>query len=141
MLEQQLPECFYRVSMKGLILNEEGKFLLCREVSNLWGIPGGGLDRGETPEIGLAREIHEEMGLETTWIADTPSFFFTTQALQKEWWLGIVVYEVTVDGYDIIPSDECQEIGWFTAEEVLERRDEMYSDSILLAEEYIKKGL
>lgn len=39
-----IPNCFYRVSVKALITNNEGKFLLIRENVGKWELPGGGLD-------------------------------------------------------------------------------------------------
>lgn len=56
-----IPNCFYRISIKALILDKDGKFLLCRESDGRWELPGGGLDHGENPQDGLMREIKEEM--------------------------------------------------------------------------------
>jgi len=57
----QIPDCFYRLSIKALILNEEGRFLLCRENIGQWELPGGGLEFGESPRDGIVREMKEEM--------------------------------------------------------------------------------
>ena len=39
-----IPNCYYRVSVKALITDNEGKFLLIRENVGKWELPGGGLD-------------------------------------------------------------------------------------------------
>lgn len=54
----------------GLIINDD-KILLVKRASNLlneankWALPGGYLDRDETVEVGVKREIREESGYET----------------------------------------------------------------------------
>jgi phosphoglycolate phosphatase len=50
----------------GLIFDARGKVLLVRtrKWSNLYGIPGGKIDYGETMEAAFAREAREETGLE-----------------------------------------------------------------------------
>ncbi len=45
----------------------EGKLLLLKRhpqklFGNMWGVPGGKLETGETPEDGLIREVYEEAG-------------------------------------------------------------------------------
>lgn len=54
------------VTVGALIFNDAGHLLLVRthKWSNLWGIPGGKIKRGETCEDALRREIKEETNLD-----------------------------------------------------------------------------
>lgn len=66
-LEQQ-EECFH-LGMKALILNEEGKILLLEKhpenkAGRHWDIPGGRIQKNESFEEALKREVHEETGLQ-----------------------------------------------------------------------------
>jgi ADP-ribose pyrophosphatase YjhB (NUDIX family) len=59
----------FMVGAMALIQDEQGRILVLehtyrREVP--WGLPGGWLKFAESPESGLAREVHEETGLEVT---------------------------------------------------------------------------
>lgn len=55
----------YRVSIKGVILREDGYVLVVKEAGRTyWDLPGGGMDHGESIKSGIAREIHEEVSLE-----------------------------------------------------------------------------
>jgi len=54
----------FRVSLKAIILNQEGYVLVVKESGrDWWDIPGGGLDHGETIREGLERELQEEVDL------------------------------------------------------------------------------
>lgn len=107
----EIENCFYRVSVKALVLNEaKDKFLICREESGVWELPGGGLDWGTTPQEDLPREIMEEMGVGVSIVADNPSYFITCQTLNRGVWIVNVLFETKLDSFDFTPSDECVEI-------------------------------
>lgn len=112
-----IPDCFYRVSIKALILNEtKDKFLICKEDNNKWELPGGGLDRDTTPQEDLPREIEEEMGLTTTWVADNPCYFFTFPFNNHPGYGANILYEATVENLNFTPSSECVEIAFVNKE-------------------------
>jgi 8-oxo-dGTP diphosphatase len=53
------------------VIERDGKILACRRaphksLAGLWEFPGGKVEPGETDEVALAREIHEELGIEIT---------------------------------------------------------------------------
>lgn len=57
--------CYYRTSVKALIVDDSGKFLLAKEPDGTWDFLGGGLDHNEVPVAAVEREITEETGLKT----------------------------------------------------------------------------
>lgn len=118
MTEHAIPNRFYRISAKALVLNDtREKFLLTKMESGHWDLPGGGIDWGELPQVGLAREIMEEMGVATTTIAPHPSYFLTTETRQGDIWYANVLYETTLASLDFTPSDECIDITFVTKAE------------------------
>ena len=79
-----------RVSPHGLCV-EQDRVLLVRLAPPLpdagsWGLPGGGLDWGETPEEAVVREFREETGLTAVveGIAGTYSHTFLSTPLRPE---------------------------------------------------------
>lgn len=55
---------FYRMSSHAVICNTSGQVLLLKAAyaEHAWGLPGGGLDMGETIHEALLRECYEELG-------------------------------------------------------------------------------
>lgn len=108
-----VPECFYRVSAKALILNEErDKFLIMQESNGQWDLPGGGLDWGTSPQEDVEREIVEELSLKVLSVSGKPSYFYTNPKPRKSdperfIWCAYVLYEVELENLDFTPSDEC----------------------------------
>jgi dihydroneopterin aldolase len=107
----------------GLLANARGQVLMVQTYkwSDLWGIPGGKIKRGETSEEALRREIREETGLElgsirfvlTQDCIESKEFYkpahflllnFTAQALSEE----------------VILNDEADHWKWVYPEEALQ---------------------
>lgn len=114
----EIPNAFYRVSVKALILNEEGKFLLAQEKDGSWELLGGGLNFEENPQEGLIREIAEETGLQVETIEGNPSYFVTAFFEPRSEWKANVLYTVTLKDLNFAPSDECVALKFFSKEEV-----------------------
>ena len=57
-------DAFYRMSSHAVIQNESSQILLLKAnyADAAWGLPGGGLDYGETIHQALYRECFEELG-------------------------------------------------------------------------------
>ena len=54
-----------RVSSSAVILADERYVLLQKRTDNeFWGLPGGGMEPGESPQSCVQREVHEETGLQ-----------------------------------------------------------------------------
>ncbi|HEX8226400.1 MAG TPA: NUDIX hydrolase [Candidatus Saccharimonadales bacterium] len=118
--------CYYRVSIKGLVVDETGRFMLVKEDHGKWELPGGGLDHGEDPIIGLKREIQEEMGLEVIHISPSPKYFVTSPKDGHDTYMANVIYEMKVKDLNFTPSDECQELRHFTVDEA--RKENLFSN-------------
>lgn len=116
----EIKNCFYRVSVKALVLDgHREKFLITQKESGVWELPGGGLDWGTTPHEDLPREIAEEMGLEVTWMADHPSYFLSGQVgNHPDVWIANIVYETQLYSLEYTPTNECGAIAFVNADNI-----------------------
>lgn len=126
---KDFPDCFYRVSVKGLCVRD-GKALLIHEpevLSGQWEIPGGGLDFGEDIRSGFKRELEEEMGLKVTKISEKPVYAWTHRYDNKrgmDWFYSLVlVYRVEFENLDFTPTEECDAIKFFSKEDLKKSKD------------------
>lgn len=125
---------YYRVSVKGLVIDETGRFLLAKEDNGMWELLGGGLDHDEDPILGLKREIYEETGLEVTEVSTSPKYFVTTKRLGHDTFIANAIYEIKLKDLSFTPSDECQELKFFNVEEA--REVELFANVEKLLEVY-----
>ena len=57
----------FTIGVFAILLDESRRVLLChRRDFDLWNLPGGGLETGESPWTGVVREVREEAGLDVT---------------------------------------------------------------------------
>ena len=124
MKSEHFPDCFHRVSIKALCVLD-GKVLLGREssqASGKWEMLGGGLDFGENIQEGLRREIEEETGLKIKKISKSPVYVWTHKFENRrkiDWFYScIIAYRVEFENLDFTPTHECEEIKFFSKEEL-----------------------
>ena len=109
--------CVYRVSVKGIVIDQEGRVLLAREKDGSWDMLGGGLDHGEDPRACLAREVQEEAGLIVTNVSEAPLHFLTAPNTDDTIFVANVIYGMTLRNMEFTPSEECQELRFVSKEE------------------------
>ena len=93
--EALYPSTIYRVSLKAIIRDSQGKVLVVKEGGSDWSLPGGGFEHGEDVKAALARELYEEALIEPDFdyhLIGVDSFYVTT----KQNWLMWLVYDVTL---------------------------------------------
>lgn len=115
--------CTYRISVKAIIKDGQGRVLLGRERDGSWELLGGGLEHGEKPQDCLACEISEEACFTVDRISDRPVAFWTINKesrLANLEWFAFAAYEAEISG-DFHPrpttNDEVQEIRYVSREE------------------------
>jgi len=78
---------------------------------NMWDLPGGHVDSGETPEECIIREMKEEMGLELKNFKPVSVMEFEDR-IEHTFWKRI---NLDIDSIDL---QEGQCLKWFTREEI-----------------------
>jgi ADP-ribose pyrophosphatase YjhB (NUDIX family) len=100
----------FQVFAVAVIFNQDKQILLVKSTYqrvHSWGLPGGSLDYGESPEDAVVREILEEAGL---------NIEIKKLLLVKSWLpdrVGLYYLCMIKDG-EFHPSDEVSELGYFS---------------------------
>ena len=149
-ISKDFPDAFYRVTAKGMCVRD-GKVLLVHDFTRRsntddspeWELPGGGVDFGETFQETIKREVQEEMGLFVTWIADKPSYIWTTKhgtGRGMEWYYVLtVIYLIELENLDFTPSKECRDIRFFSKQELEQNVADFGTQIIPLAKAFDPK--
>jgi mutator protein MutT len=105
----------FPVSIKG-VLYDGGKVVLLENERSEWELPGGRLESGESPEICLAREVGEELGIAVE-VGQLLDCWVYEVLPQRE--VVIVTYGVCRRGADVLRvSEEHRRIGLFSLDEI-----------------------
>ena len=122
LVEDMYPSTFYRVSIKALIKDKAGKVLVLKENQDTWSLPGGGLDHGEDPKLGIVRELKEELGIENHYIKGVRSIK-TFYLEPKSAWLLWIVYDVQVDVKDFTLGEGVTDAEYIDVSELEQSKD------------------
>lgn len=113
--------CFYRVSIKALIY-QDNKLLLVKEPNGKWELPGGGLEIGESFLSCLTREIKEEIGVNVIKMSSQPLYTWAVvykDDQNRDKPKLILCFPVEVDSFNFKNDpEESIDIGFFSKEEI-----------------------
>lgn len=103
----------FTIGIFGIILDQQNRVLLChRRDYDLWNLPGGTLEHGESPWDCLKREIKEETGLEV----EVPRLAGVYSKTDKDEVVFSFVCKVV--GGKIKTNDEADQITYFAVNEL-----------------------
>ncbi len=112
------------VGVGALIVNNDGKVFLAkrgretRNESGRWEFPGGGVEFGDTIEDTIIREMKEEYGIdiEVLELLGVNNHIILDE--KQHWVSPCFVCRIKNGEPAILEPHKCDEIGWFTLEEV-----------------------
>ena len=136
---QKQPTMF--VGLKAVVMNDEDKVLLLKRSSDntkkdLWDIPGGRIDIGETLEDGLTREVKEETGLDITKIGMVLNLNTFLRDIDKNSQIVRVTFFCRIQG-NIQISNEHSEYRWINPKDIGEY--EVFARSVKPAVEKVER--
>ncbi|WP_430788805.1 NUDIX domain-containing protein [Actinoplanes sp. G11-F43] len=112
-------------SVSVVLVGDDGRILLVRHAGDprWWGVPGGAVEIGETPEMAAGREILEEIGVRIgvprlLRVLGGPDFEVTYANGDRVAYVT-AVYRAGIDGGVPAPDrEEISEVGWFGVDEL-----------------------
>jgi len=115
-----------REAVRAAVLDPDGRTVLMRYVDDVWAVPGGGIDPGESDEAVLRRELGEELGLDEyelgPWVWFREHWY--REAGQR--WGGQAerIYLVRAPRFEPVPrldlaAENVVEVRWWTLDELL----------------------
>ncbi len=116
-----------RVTLKAVIVDEDGRTLVVKENGrDWWDIPGGGIDHGETIKEALRRELREEVSFSgdfeyETLLAEDPHYLESLNLYQMR-----ITFLVEPDSFEFSAGDDGDEIQFINAD--LYEKSELWTE-------------
>ncbi|MDA3839589.1 MAG: NUDIX hydrolase [Patescibacteria group bacterium] len=107
-----------RITAKGIIYRDN-KILLLKDSKNVWELPGGKIEFGESPEISLVREFREEIGWNDLGIGKLVDVWdFTSTFETIDYQFLVVVFACNSTEEKIVLDKESIEYDWVAVSEI-----------------------
>jgi 8-oxo-dGTP diphosphatase len=116
----------HSVSVAGIVVRDDGRVLVVQRRDNgRWEPPGGVLERAETFDEGVRREVLEETGVQVE--------VEHLSGVYKNLTRGIValVFRCRLATGEATATDEARQVAWFTSDEVREHMAPAYAIRVL----------
>lgn len=125
------------ISSVKALLRHQNKFLVLKETlhkGDVWDLPGGKIEYGESPQQALHREVKEELDLSITIKRSVGVWYFFSQNSKHQvichTFLCEPIGEVKIDTSKNPADEHFTELLWLTAKEILQSADIMITDSL-----------
>jgi len=111
----------YRVSIKGIIVNDVGDVLFVKEDGrDWWDLPGGGMDHGEDIKAAIAREMKEEVNLTGDFTyqvihVDDPKLLEHSMILQVR-----LIFLIAPEVMEFSPGEDADEVAFLSLDTLKE---------------------
>ena len=112
------------VGVGAVIFNKEGRIFLAkrgkksRNEAGKWECPGGALEFGESFEKTIIREMKEEFDIDIEVVDQLATFNHLIPRERQHWVALAFVCRIKKGTPKILEAEKCEEIGWFTLEEM-----------------------
>lgn len=137
-LESKRGIDFIGVGVGALIVDPEGKFLLARRgwkaknEQGKWEFPGGTIEFGDTMSDTIVRELKEELDIEIELLEHLPPIDHIIPEEGQHWVTSGFISRIVSGEPRIVENEKCEEIGWFSLEEIEELPDKAITTTLYL---------
>ena len=138
-MEKKEEQYVYRRSRSVAIVVRNGKILMERVFyfgREFFTVPGGGIEKGETPEIAVLRELKEECGLDGTIVKPLSVQYKDNGSAEYSFEVSISDDQEAITGYDPEETSDnppLKEVLWMNLNEISEKdRAVLWSYGLML---------
>ena len=132
----------FRVAVKAFIVNEKEELLTIKRRDNdvhkpgVWDLPGGRLEHGEDPLLGIQRETKEETGLAIDVLNPLRVHHFTRDDGQR---ITMLVFLCKPISTSIFLSEETTDYAWTPMEMAKEKLTHSFHEEVDIYKKHFSK--